>query len=103
MSNGNYGMQTAAQSYYGKGSQRSNVFLNWLSLLVCLRLQTSMIHTFHPEAAQERRNLVLSEMKGKVTFQLSNMKKRLILRLQMDFKVQNQLMVISIHGQLSQR
>ena len=85
MSNGNYGMQTAAQSYYGKDLK--DLSIPQLALLAGMPQAPNQYDPYsHPEAAQERRNLVLSEMKGKVTFQLSNMKKRLILRLQMDFK-----------------
>lgn len=63
MSNGNYGMQTAAQNYYGK--DLNNLSLPQLALLAGMPQAPNQYDPYsHPEAAQERRNLVLSEMKG---------------------------------------
>lgn len=63
MSNGNYGMQTAAQNYYGK--DLSNLSLSQLALLAGMPQAPNQYDPYsHPEAAQDRRNLVLSEMKN---------------------------------------
>lgn len=63
MSNGNYGMQTAAQNYYGK--DLNNLSLPQLALLAGMPQAPNQYDPYsHPEAAQERRNLVLSEMKN---------------------------------------
>ncbi|HFN0072592.1 TPA: penicillin-binding protein PBP1A [Streptococcus pneumoniae] len=63
MSNGNYGMQTAAQNYYGKGL--NNLSLPQLALLAGMPQAPNQYDPYsHPEAAQDRRNLVLSEMKN---------------------------------------
>ena len=62
MSNGNYGMQTAAQNYYGKDLKELN--LPQLALLAGMPQAPNQYDPYsHPEAALERRNLVLSEMK----------------------------------------
>ena len=63
MSNGNYGMQTAAQNYYGKDLK--DLSLPQLALLAGMpQAPNQYVPYSHPEAAQERRDLVLSEMKG---------------------------------------
>ncbi|HHA8679800.1 TPA: penicillin-binding protein PBP1A [Streptococcus pneumoniae] len=63
MSNGNYGMQTAAQNYYGK--DLNNLSLPQLALLAGMPQTPNQYDPYsHPEAAQDRRNLVLSEMKN---------------------------------------
>ena len=63
MSNGNYGMQTAAQNYYGKDLK--DLSLPQLALLAGMPQAPNQYDPYsHPEAALERRNLVLSEMKG---------------------------------------
>lgn len=63
MSNGNYGMQTAAQNYYGK--DLNNLSLPQLALLAGMPQAPNQYDPYsHPEAAQVRRNLVLSEMKN---------------------------------------
>lgn len=63
MSNGNYGMQTAAQNYYGK--DLNNLSLPQLALLAGMPQAPNQYDPYsHPEAAQYRRNLVLSEMKN---------------------------------------
>lgn len=63
MSNGNYGMQTAAQNYYGK--DLNNLSLAQLALLAGMPQAPNQYDPYsHPEAAQDRRNLVLSEMKN---------------------------------------
>ncbi|MDS2921772.1 penicillin-binding protein PBP1A [Streptococcus pneumoniae] len=63
MSNGNYGMQTAAQNYYGK--DLNNLSLPQLALLAGMPQAPNKYDPYsHPEAAQDRRNLVLSEMKN---------------------------------------
>lgn len=63
MSNGNYGMQTAAQDYYGK--DLNNLSLPQLALLAGMPQAPNQYDPYsHPEAAQDRRNLVLSEMKN---------------------------------------
>ncbi|CGE60040.1 penicillin-binding protein 1A [Streptococcus pneumoniae] len=65
MSNGNYGMQTAAQNYYGK--DLNNLSLPQLALLAGMPQAPNQYDPYsHPEAAQDRRNLVLSEMKNQV-------------------------------------
>ena len=62
MSNGNYGMQTAAQNYYGKDLKELS--LPQLALLAGMPQAPNQYDPYsHPEAALERRNLVLSEMK----------------------------------------
>ena len=63
MSNGNYGMQTAAQNYYGKDLK--DLSLPQLALLAGMPQAPNQYDPYsHPEAAQDRRNLVLSEMKN---------------------------------------
>ncbi|HEW3922606.1 TPA: penicillin-binding protein 1A [Streptococcus pneumoniae] len=63
MSNGNYGMQTAAQNYYGKDLRELS--LPQLALLAGMPQAPNQYDPYsHPEAAQDRRNLVLSEMKN---------------------------------------
>lgn len=63
MSNDNYGMQTAAQNYYGK--DLNNLSLPQLALLAGMPQAPNQYDPYsHPEAAQDRRNLVLSEMKN---------------------------------------
>ena len=63
MSNGNYGMQTAAQNYYEKDLK--DLSLPQLALLAGMPQAPNQYDPYsHPEAALERRNLVLSEMKG---------------------------------------
>ena len=63
MSNGNYGMQTAAENYYGKDLKELS--LPQLALLAGMPQAPNQYDPYsHPEAALERRNLVLSEMKG---------------------------------------
>lgn len=63
MSNGNYGMQTAAQNYYGK--DLNDLSLPQLALLAGMPQAPNQYDPYsHPEAAQDRRNLVLSEMKN---------------------------------------
>lgn len=63
ISNGNYGMQTAAQNYYGK--DLNNLSLPQLALLAGMPQAPNQYDPYsHPEAAQDRRNLVLSEMKN---------------------------------------
>ena len=78
MSNGNYGMQTAARNYYGKD-------LKDLKLATVSALPTGMPQApnqydpySHPEAALERRNLVLSEMKGQKYISAEDYEKLLI-------------------------
>ena len=61
MSNGNYGMQTAAQSYYGKDLK--DLTIPQLALLAGMPQAPNQYDPYtKPEAATERRNLVLSEM-----------------------------------------
>ena len=63
MSNGNYGMQTAAQNYYGKDLK--DLSLPQLALLAGMPQAPNQYDPYsHPEAALDRRNLVLSEMKN---------------------------------------
>lgn len=63
MSNGNYGMQTAAKNYYGKDLRELS--LPQLALLAGMPQAPNQYDPYsHPEAALDRRNLVLSEMKG---------------------------------------
>ena len=61
MSNGNYGMQTAAQSYYGKDLK--DLSLPQIALLAGMPQAPNQYGPYtQPEAAKNRRNLVLSEM-----------------------------------------
>lgn len=61
MSNGNYGMQTAAQSYYGKDLK--DLSLPQIALLAGMPQAPNQFDPYtQPEAAKNRRNLVLSEM-----------------------------------------
>ena len=61
MSNGNYGMQTAAQNYYGKDLK--DLSIPRLALLAGMPQAPNQYDPYsHPEEAQQRRNLVLSEM-----------------------------------------
>ena len=61
MSNGNYGMQTAAQSFYGKDLK--DLSLPQLALLAGMPQAPNQYDPYsQPEAALQRRNLVLSEM-----------------------------------------
>ncbi len=92
MSNGNYGMQTAAQNYYGK--DLNNLSLPQLALLAGMPQAPNQYDPYsHPEAAQDRRNLVLSEMKIKATSLLNSMRKQSIHQLLMDYKVSNQQVI----------
>ena len=77
MSNGNYGMQTAAENYYGKDLK--DLSLPQLALLVeCPQAPNQYDPYSHPEAALERRNLVLSEMKGQKYISAEDYEKLLI-------------------------
>ena len=61
MSNGSYGMQTAAENYYGKDLK--DLSIPQLALLAGMPQAPNQYDPYsHPEAALERRNLVLSEM-----------------------------------------
>ena len=61
MSNGNYGMQTAAENYYG--NDLKDLSIPQLALLAGMPQAPNQYDPYsHPEAALERRNLVLSEM-----------------------------------------
>lgn len=61
MANGNYGMQTAAKSYYGKDLK--DLSLPQIALLAGMPQAPNQYDPYsHPEAAQQRRNLVLKEM-----------------------------------------
>ena len=61
MSNANYGMQTAAENYYGKDLK--DLSIPQLALLAGMPHAPNQYDPYsHPEAALERRNLVLSEM-----------------------------------------
>ena len=61
MSNGNYGMQTAAENYYSKDLK--DLSIPQLALLAGMPQAPNQYDPYsHPEAALERRNLVLSEM-----------------------------------------
>ena len=61
MSNGNYGMQTAAENYYGKDLK--DLSIPQLALLAGMPQAPNQYDPYsHPEAALERRNLVLSKM-----------------------------------------
>lgn len=61
MSNGNYGMQTAAKSYYGKDLK--DLSLAQTALLAGMPQAPNQYDPYtKPEAAKNRRNLVLSEM-----------------------------------------
>ena len=61
MSNGNYGMQTAAENYYGKDLK--DLSIPQLALLAGMPQAPNQYDPYsHPEEALERRNLVLSEM-----------------------------------------
>ena len=61
MSNGNYGMQTAAQNYYGKDLK--DLSIPQLALLAGMPQAPNQYDPYsHPEEAQQRRDLVLSEM-----------------------------------------
>ncbi|SUN76624.1 penicillin binding protein 1A [Streptococcus massiliensis] len=61
MSNGNYGMQTAAQSYYGKNL--NDLTIPQLALLAGMPQAPNQYDPYtQPEAATKRRNLVLNEM-----------------------------------------
>ena len=61
MSNGNYGMQTAAENYYGKDLK--DLSIPQLALLAGMPQAPNQYDPYsHAEAALERRNLVLSEM-----------------------------------------
>ena len=62
MSNGNYGMQTAAQNYYGKDLK--DLSIPQLALLAGMPQAPNQYDPYsHPDEAKERRDLVLSEMK----------------------------------------
>ena len=76
MSNGNYGMQTAAKSYYGKDLK--DLSLAQTALLAGMPQAPNQYDPYtKPEAAKNRRNLVLSEMyKLNIFPLLSNMKKQ---------------------------
>ena len=61
MSNGNYGMQTAARSYYAKDLK--DLSLPQVALLAGMPQAPNQYDPYtHPEAALQRRNLVLKEM-----------------------------------------
>ena len=61
MSNGNYGMQTAAKNYYGKDLK--DLSIPQLALLARMPQAPNQYDPYsHPEEAESRRNLVLSEM-----------------------------------------
>ena len=61
MSNGNYGMQTAAKSYYGKDLK--DLTLPQVALLAGMPQAPNQYDPYtNPDAATNRRNLVLSEM-----------------------------------------
>lgn len=61
MANGNYGMQTAAKSYYGKDLK--DLSLPQVALLAGMPQAPNQYDPYsHPEAALQRRNLVLKEM-----------------------------------------
>ena len=61
MSNGNYGMQTAARSYYAKDLKELS--LPQLALLAGMPQAPNQYDPYtHPEVALQRRNLVLKEM-----------------------------------------
>jgi penicillin-binding protein, 1A family len=61
MSNGNYGMQTAAKNYYGKVLK--DLSIPQLALLAGMPQAPNQYDPYsHPEEAESRRNLVLSEM-----------------------------------------
>ena len=61
MSNGNYGMQTAAKNYYGKDLK--DLSIPQLALLAGMPQAPNQYDPYsHPEEAESRRNLVLSEM-----------------------------------------
>lgn len=61
MSNGNYGMQTAAQAYYAKDLK--DLSLPQLALLAGMPQAPNQYDPYtNPEAATKRRNLVLQEM-----------------------------------------
>jgi len=61
MSNSNYGMQTAARSYYGKDLK--DLSLHQTALLAGMPQAPNQYDPYtHPEAALQRRNLVLKEM-----------------------------------------
>ena len=61
MSNGNYGMKTAADAYYGK--ELKDLSLAQLALLAGMPQAPNQYDPYtQPEAAQARRDLVLSEM-----------------------------------------
>ena len=61
MANGNYGMQTAARSYYAKDLK--DLSLPQLALLAGMPQAPNQYDPYtHPEAALQRRNLVLKEM-----------------------------------------
>ena len=61
MSNSNYGMQTAARSYYGKDLK--DLSLHQTALLAGMPQAPNQYDPYtHPEAATNRRNLVLLEM-----------------------------------------
>lgn len=63
MSNGNYGMQTASQNYYGKDLK--DLSIPQLALLAGMPQAPNQYDPYsHPEEATERRNLVLSEMQN---------------------------------------
>ena len=93
MSNGNYGMQTAAQNYYGKDLK--DLSLPSLALLAGMPQAPNQYDPYsHPEAALDRRNLVLSEIEGKITLVLSNMKKPSTHLSLMVYKVLSRLLLI---------
>ena len=61
MSNGNYGMQTAAKNYYDKDLK--DLSIPQLALLAGMPQAPNQYDPYsHPEEAESRRNLVLSEM-----------------------------------------
>ena len=79
-------MQTAAKSYYGKDLK--DLSLPQLALLAGMPQAPNQYDPYsHPEAAQQRRNLVLKEMLDMKTISTNNTKQRSIHLLQMVCKV----------------
>ena len=87
MGNGNYGMLTAAKSYYGKDLK--DLSIAQLALLAGIPQAPSQYDPYtNPEAAQNRRDTVLSEMyEAMVTLLNLNMILLLPHRLQMVYKL----------------
>ncbi len=86
MANGNYGMQTAAKKLIRKdlGSFAPSIGTPWWDA----QAPNQYDPYSHPEAAQQRRNLVLKEMPDmKTSFLTNNTKQRSIHLLQMVWAV----------------